>query len=184
VIIRPAVPHDARGVAEVHVASWRAAYAGLIDQTVLDAQSVDARESMWASWIVRSDAGLPPVGHDVPVHRMLVAEDERAITGWATFGPGRDEGTSALGELAGLYAHPSAWSTGVGHALITRSAELLRAEGFDEAFLWVLHGNDRAARFYERHGWVADGGEKIADAGGAKDLRELRHTRRLSGGVA
>lgn len=99
----------------MHVASWRAAYAGLIDQAVLDAQSVDARESMWASWIVRSDAGLPPVGHHV---------------------------------------------------------------------LWVLHGNDRAARFYERHGWVADGGEKIADAGGAKDLRELRHSRRLSGGVA
>ncbi|MBW8763448.1 MAG: GNAT family N-acetyltransferase [Microbacterium sp.] len=183
-IIRPAVPHDARGVAEVHVASWRAAYAGLIDQAVLDAQSVDGRQEMWASWIVRSEAGLPPVGYDVPVHRMLVADDDGVITGWATFGPGRDEGTSGLGELAGLYAHPAAWSTGVGHALVTRAAESLVKDGFDEAFLWVLHGNQRASRFCERHGWIADGTEKTADAGGAKDLRELRHTRRLSDGSA
>lgn len=50
-IVRPATVDDARGVAEVHVASWQAAYAGLIDQATLDALSVDAREAMWARWI-------------------------------------------------------------------------------------------------------------------------------------
>jgi len=179
-IVRAATADDARGVAEVHVESWRAAYVGLIDQAVLDAQSVDAREQMWASWIPRSDAGLPPLGYEVPAHRMLVAEVDGRIAGWVTFGPGRDDGTAHLGELAGLYAQPSAWSTGVGHALITRVAEELRRDGFDEAYLWVLHGNERASRFYERHGWLADGAEKTADAGGATALRELRHSRRLS----
>lgn len=183
-IIRQATADDARGVAEVHVASWRAGYVGLIDQQVLDAQSVDAREKMWASWIPRSDAGLPPLGYDVPAHRMLVADDGGQIVGWATFGPGRDEGSARVGELAGLYAHPSVWSTGVGHALITRVADELREAGFDEAYLWVLHGNERASRFYERHGWIADGEEKVADAGGATALRELRHVRRLSDGAA
>lgn len=166
----------------VHVDAWRAAYAGLIDQAILDAQSVDAREKMWASWILRADAGLPPLGYDEPAHRMLVADDDGRITGWATFGPGRDVGTTHLGELAGLYAHPEAWSTGVGHALIVQVAEELSADGFNEAYLWVLHGNERASRFYESHGWWADGAEKVADAGGATALRELRHTRHLAGG--
>jgi GNAT superfamily N-acetyltransferase len=183
-IIRAARVDDARGIAEVHVDSWRAAYVGLIDQRVLDAQSVDARESMWASWISRSDAGLPPIGYDEPAHRMLVAIEDGRIVGWATYGPGRDDGTAHLGELAGLYAHPSAWSTGVGHTLIAGVAEGLREAGFDAAYQRVLHGNDRASRFYERHGWLADGMEKTADAGGATALRELRHTKRLSEGSA
>jgi hypothetical protein len=33
----------------------------------------------------------------------------------------------------------------------------LHDAGFAEAILWVLQGNDRAARFYEGEGWVPDG---------------------------
>ena len=31
----------------------------------------------------------------------------------------------------------------------------------DAALLWVLEGNDRAARFYEREGWRRDGATSV-----------------------
>jgi hypothetical protein len=40
--------------------------------------------------------------------------------------------------------------------------------------LWVLDGNARARRFYERAGLVADGAAKHATFGGAT-LREVRY---------
>lgn len=45
----------------------------------------------------------------------------------------------------------------------------LAANGFRSVVLWVLAGNRRARRFYERHGWRADGG--VGDYAGAPKLR-------------
>jgi len=175
--IRWAQPDDARGVAIVHVDAWRAAYPGLIDQHLLDGLQVDERAEGWSRWIARSLTGEPTDGDST--HRLLVAELDGRVVGWASFGAGRDAGMTELGELAGLYVHPDHWSHGVGHALLERVEQELRADGRDESYLWVLHGNERAIRFYERHGWTADGGEKLEDAGDGRQLRELRHARRL-----
>lgn len=177
--VRWARVDDAAGVAAVHVDAWRAAYAGLIDQSVLDALRVEQRTASWTSWIARSLDGIPTDSDERPSHRMLVAELDGRVLGWAGFGAGRDADDSERGELAGLYAHPNVWSSGVGHALIMRAEAELRAEGWNEAYLWVLRGNTRAVDFYERHGWHADGGEKFGDAGGATGLHELRHVRTL-----
>ena len=171
--IRWGVLDDAREVAIVHVESWRHGYAGLIDQQVLDALSVDERTEGWGGWITTSTTPAQP-------HRLLVAEVDGVIAGWATFGPGRDPGMGGHGELAGLYVHPDHWSTGVGHALIRRAEHELRSAGFTDAYLWALRGNDRAFAFYERQGWTADGGEKVAEVAGAT-LHERRFSRRLEG---
>jgi len=169
-IIRWGALDDAREVAIVHVASWRHGYAGLMDQQVLDALSVDERTDGWVRWITAS----------AQPHRLLVAEIEGVVAGWATFGPGRDDGMHQNGELAGLYVHPDHWSTGVGSALIRRAERELRSAGFIDAYLWALRGNDRAFSFYERRGWTADGGEKVAEMAGAT-LHERRFSRRLEG---
>jgi len=170
---------DAAGIAAVHVDAWRAAYAGLIDQAVLDAQSVDTRTAMWSTWIERSLAGESTDAAGSAPHRLIVAERGDRIVGWATFGGGRDADAARLGELAGLYAHPTAWSQGVGHALIRRVEHELRADGWTRAYAWVLKGNARAIRFYEAHGWSADGAEKIGEGGSVQGLQEVRHARDL-----
>lgn len=135
---------------------------------------------MWTRWLERTLAGEPSHGDGEAVHRMLVAETDRSITGCATFGQCRDPEDAGRGELAGLYVLPGSWGAGIGHALVDRAADELRGEGSSDAYLWVLHGNERAIRFYERHGWHADGTERFGEAGGATQLRELRHVRRLS----
>ena len=177
--VRWAGADDARGVAVVHVDSWREAYRGLIDQSVLDALSVDQRSEGWSHWIDLSLSTRSNDGAAAP-HRLLVTEVGGQIAGWASFGAGRDPGMSQLGELAGIYVHPAQWSTGVGNALLGRVERELLAESFTDGYLWVLRGNDRATRFYERHGWHADGVEKTGEAGGVTGLHEIRHSRRLS----
>jgi hypothetical protein len=49
--IRRAVADDARGIAQVHVKSWQAAYRGLLPQSYLDALSVEQREAFWVQVI-------------------------------------------------------------------------------------------------------------------------------------
>ena len=45
--MREAELRDARGIAEVHVRSWQAAYVGIIPDDELARHSVDQREEMW-----------------------------------------------------------------------------------------------------------------------------------------
>ncbi|MGB4135380.1 MAG: GNAT family N-acetyltransferase [Microbacterium sp.] len=152
-LIRPATSADAHGIAIVHVRSWQTAYHGLLPQAVLDDLSVADREKGWARIVEDPDAAS----------RTVVAEQDHRILGWASFGRPREQELPDAGELWGLYAHPDAWSTGVGHALIEVVEQELRDAGHRTGYLWVLDGNDRAASFYERHGWVADGATKVEE---------------------
>ncbi|MBS3178805.1 MULTISPECIES: GNAT family N-acetyltransferase [unclassified Pseudoclavibacter] len=177
--LRWATEADARGVAVVHVDSWRAAYAGLIPAEVLAGLSVEQRSEVWKRWIVASSRGeTTDLGAPQP-HRLLVAQERERIVGWVAFGPGRDAGEGHRGELGGLYVHPDHWSTGVGASLIGHAETELRAAGHTDAYAWVLSGNQRAIGFYERQGWLADGASKVADEGSARALVELRHTKPL-----
>lgn len=166
--IRPATPDDAHGIAVVHVRAWQEAYRGLMPQPVLDELSIAEREAGWARILADSDRPS----------QTIVAERDGAIAGWASFGAARDAEAPGSGELWGIYAHPDAWSTGVGHALITAVENALREDGHETAYLWVLDGNERAASFYERHGWASDGARKVDHRPGL-ELHELRHVTRL-----
>jgi tRNA dimethylallyltransferase len=88
---------------------------------------------------------------DAPTH-VLVAERDGRILGVAA---GRD------GWLEGLYVRPEAWGTGVADVLHDAALDRLAAEGAGSVRLWVLEENARARRFYEKHGWRVDGGERL-----------------------
>ncbi|MFS2279710.1 GNAT family N-acetyltransferase [Microbacterium sp. OR21] len=168
-LIRPATVDDAHDLAVVHVRSWQQAYLGLMPQAVLDRLSIAEREAGWARLLTETPRAS----------QTIVAEHDSAIAGWASYGAARDEHASGSGELWGIYAHPDAWSTGVGHALLTAVEQALRADGHETAYLWVLEGNERAARFYERHRWASDGAHKVDTRPGLV-LHERRHVKRLS----
>ena len=58
-IIRDAELRDARGIAEVHVRSWQAAYAGIVPDEDLARLSVDQREQFWAQILSKGVYSLP-----------------------------------------------------------------------------------------------------------------------------
>jgi len=174
-MVRLATKDDARAIATVRIETWRAAYAGLIDQVVLDRLDID-REA-------RRRADLWDQYHADPRGAELIAEVDGRLAGWALIGPSLDDDLPGDGQVYAMYALPSFWSAGVGHALMTDAEARLRGAGFERAHLWVLDGNVRAAAFYERHGWHEDGVAKDDDeliAGPhPQTLRERRRVRRL-----
>jgi len=175
-LIRPATPADAHGIAVVHVRGWQEAYRGLMPQPVLDDLSITDRAEGWRQILSARERGEEPEGAR---SHALVAVDPATdrILGWATYGEPREDGAHQ-GELWGLYAHPDLWSRGIGHALLDAVEDALRADGAGSAYLWVLEGNDRAATFYERHGWIEDGEVKVEERPGLR-LHERRRVKLL-----
>ena len=170
VVIREARIEDAEEVAGVHVRSWQVAYRGLIDQSVLDGLSIDERADGWR----RIVADPLPTGLGI-----LVAVRDHRVVGWTSFGSGRDPDGLADGEVYGIYADPTAWSTGAGRALLEAAERRIAEAGHTRAYLWVLDGNERADSFYARHGWVEDGAIKVEERP-QLTLREHRRVKLLS----
>lgn len=168
--VRPAVPADARGIAEVHVASWQGGYRGLLPQPMLDGLHPDQRVGRWAASLEHTD--WPRCG-------ALVAEDAAGVLGFVHLWPtvDADQDPLRVGQVSSLYVRPEAWGRGVGARLMASAVDVL-ADAFDSATLWVLGSNARAIRFYTRQGWTPDGEVKDDVIGGAT-VEELRYRREL-----
>lgn len=147
--IRRAEPDDARGIAEVHVESWRAAYSSILGPEKMSQLSVDEREHAWRERLEVDSAD--------PLQSFVI-ELEGTVVGFSLTLPGRDDDLdpTTTAELVGLYFVPSAWRQGLGTKLQTRAIYELRAQGFQHAVLWVLEDNHPARRFYEATGWHLD----------------------------
>jgi ribosomal protein S18 acetylase RimI-like enzyme len=168
--IRDATTGDCRAVAEVHVASWRGAYAHLLPSAFLAGLSVDKREASWQSVLAE--------GHS----QLLVAEAKGEIVGFSSFGASRDaDAPAGRGELWALYVHPGAWCTGTGRALWQATRGRLQARDFTSASLWVLEGNQRGIAFYAKSGFAPDAGSAKAFELGGTRLREVRMLANLLG---
>ena len=161
--VRAARVEDADAIAAVHVQSWRGAYAGLVPQAVLDGLSVERRAEGWREWLPKVDES-----------RTWVAEQDGDIVGFVNAGPCRDDDApNGTGEVNAIYVTAGAWDKGVGAALISEALAWLRGR-FTCATLWVLQGNERGRRFYEKGGWAPDGRQQKLDFDGT-DLPEMRY---------
>ncbi|MER5179052.1 GNAT family N-acetyltransferase [Streptomyces sp. NPDC002896] len=157
---------DIDAVSAVRVSSWRAAYAGIVPQSFLDAMSVEEDAAQRRQWFMAA-------GNRV---ENFVATEDGTVTGWAAIGPRAGEpGGDAASELYALYVRPDRIGTGTGRRLMgvvrQRAAEL----GFRRLELWVLADNVRAQRFYARAGFSPDGPERFEEYDGIP-LRDVRYT--------
>jgi ribosomal protein S18 acetylase RimI-like enzyme len=170
VTIRRTEPADLDACGEVHVRSWQAAYRGLVPDEYLDAMDVSASQTRWHELFA-------PGGAAGPV--QLVADDEGTVVGFASGGPALGPDETGLGGLYAIYLAPTHVGRGVGQALMAAATRELQDLGFTEAVLWVMPGNARARRFYERAGWTCDGTTKSETIRGA-DVDEISYSRSLT----
>jgi putative acetyltransferase len=97
----------------------------------------------------------------------VVARDQEL---WVAELDGRVVGLAALGEaeLAQLYVHPDHIGRGIGSQLLEKTKEL-RPNGFA---LWTFPANERACRFYEKHGLrVVQHGDGSGNEEGLPDVQ-------------
>jgi GNAT superfamily N-acetyltransferase len=150
-------------VSDCHSACWREAYAGLVSNDYLDSHSI--KERRVARWQERL-AGTRTV---------WLAEVGRVVVGVASAGPSRDDPPPTAAELKSLYVRASHYGTGLADHLLDA------AVGRGPASLWVFAANERAQRFYRRHGFVPDGAAKIDEDTGVPEIRMVRRQNEPSG---
>lgn len=173
--VRPAGPTDGAAIAAVQRRAWRTGYRGLLADAFLDDLDFSYLGAYWTG-----RATISPT----PRHRLLVAGGRGEVHGVVDAGPDRDaggpvasDGLAATGEVRSLYVDPSAQGGGLGAALLAAAVAELVDQACHELILWVVEGNERARRFYERRGWSADGGRKVTPVGDG-GLAEVRYRRR------
>jgi GNAT superfamily N-acetyltransferase len=174
-LIRDATVEDALAISSLRVETWRSAYRGLIAGELLDALDAEKEAARRrARW---DEMHVDPRGCE------MVAEIDGDVVGWAACGSSHDRDLPRNGQVYAMYARQVQWSRGVGHALMLRAEDRLRRAGFRHAHLWVLDRNERAAAFYERHGWREDGAlmqDERSVGGVTATLVERRRVRDLS----
>jgi GNAT superfamily N-acetyltransferase len=146
IAIRRARVRDAPGIAAVHVATWRSAYAGLLPDEFLERLSAIRLAGQYDRSI-RMGLG------------MYVAIDasgaDPALVGFTS---ARRSHSDRLGdgEVETLYVLDDWQNQGIGGALLRASGKFLAALGCRSAYAWVLRENP-AGFFYQRLG-----GKRIA----------------------
>jgi ribosomal protein S18 acetylase RimI-like enzyme len=162
-MIRTARLDDAADLARVHVRSWQTAYRGLVHQAYLDSMSVESRIDGWNRILNRGT-------------RVLLAEEDVEVVGFCSLGPADHDG---WGEIYSIYVAPEHWGVGLGRELLVAGEAALTESGLERALLWVLDGNTRARKFYERQGWLLGKPIRIENIGGS-DLTEVRYEKSLA----
>ena len=165
--IRALTESDIDVLAQVHVRTWRSAYAGIVPAEVLDALD----PAVWAERR-RSRPAIPGA-------QTLVADDDGTVVGFASFGPSRQEESTAA-ELYAIYIDPDRQHRGTGELLFTAARAELTTAGFLRLQLWVFEENHPARRFYERMGMAPDGErDHYTPPGSTVELPEIRYAVRL-----
>jgi ribosomal protein S18 acetylase RimI-like enzyme len=165
VTVRPATVADAPAMGRVVVRAWQAAYRGHMPEAYLDGLRPEDRAAYWDGVLRNEDRRAA----------VLVVERADEVVGFAAAGPSPDP--EGAGELYAINVDPAHWGTGAGRALLAAAEAELDRMGFAESVLWVVPGNGRARRFYERAGWTTDGAEKTGEAFGVT-VAEVRYRRR------
>ena len=155
---------DLFAVSRVYEESWRAAYGGLLPQEYLD--SIPAGK--WVPYL--EQAGRV----------SLILLDGDKIVGAAGCGAGRVPEMAGWGEIISIYLLPEYWGKGCGKLLFSAVVEQLEAMGYQDLFLWVLEGNQRARAFYERMGFRPNG-TYVDDEIGGMPVREMQYRKEGNG---
>ena len=129
---------EIRGKGYVHYKAWQQAYTGLVDQSCLDKMSVEKCVEIAYKW----------------PDNLLVAKDGECVVGFVGYGDCRNDDMKDAGEVFAIYVLAEYYGKGVGRALMDAALDLLPQ---DRVAVWVLQGNKRAIRFYEKCGFRSDG---------------------------
>lgn len=156
--IRRALSSDARGIANVHVNSWKTTYKNIIPDNFLNNLSTEKREQLWK--------------RSIPKGNVFVAENDNGkIVGFSDGGRERSGKYKGFnGELYSIYILKEYQNRGIGKLLFKQIIKYLTELKIDSLIVLVLEDNN-FCYFYEKLG-----GERIDNIEveiAAKKLNEI-----------
>ena len=140
--LRRATPRDALAIAELHAASWRQTYAGMLPDEFLAHEVSRNRMALWKARFAR-----PAATRDY----IVVAVEQRRVAGFVCL----IQNAGAFGPLVdNLHVREISKGKRIGSRLLASAArEALRTS--TRMHLWVLEANTAARAFYESRGGTA-----------------------------
>lgn len=165
-MIRAAKVTDAAAIATIIVHSWRATYAEILSAESLASLSVEERTEAWTT---RLREQMWPT---------LVCEVDGSVVGFVSYDQCKDDDKTSqrTGEVIAIYLLPSYLGRGLGREMFETALSQLKAKGFDQVVVWVLHGNNLGIHFYEKMGFAKDGVTKKDVIRGSEVLK-VRYVR-------
>ena len=151
--VRLAKPTDAPTLAAIMVQSFRTAFRELVSEETMDQ----------CANLQNCTAMLARVCEDLQFHSYLAFLDGKPCG--ELFWTGKDEA-----ELIALHSLPEVWGSGVGAILLLQAMEDMKIADVRRVTLWTFQENSRARRFYEKHGLMANGAERISEFDGAVEV--------------
>jgi GNAT superfamily N-acetyltransferase len=143
--LRLATPGDGRAIAEIQKETWAATYTRWV-RDVVAAYDVERGAENWAR-SATSESG-----------RLMVAENDTGVLGFAFSGPARGDGVDGAGEVYAIYVKPDRHGQGIGRALMADALAWMAGLGQPECILWVAEPSTRSRAFYEYLGFRLDEG--------------------------
>lgn len=154
---------DAPALAELQLACWLEAYAGVLPPEVV-ANLAGDRDGMIERW--RSSAEEPPG----PRYHVLVAVGGAGlVVGSVAVGPVQDHddlNPAVVGELLALQVGSPYRRVGHATRLLAAAVDHLRTDGFVGAVTWVDGADSASAALLEATGWAPDGTTRALDLDG------------------
>lgn len=161
-VVRQPREGEAAQLAQVHITAWKQAYQGLLPDRFWNDDALAGRIQLWSKVLAEEERRS----------NARIAEIDGEIAGIAMIGQADDADVDV--ELYLIYLLAEHYGSGAAEALL---AELV---GERSASLWVFRNNPRARRFYQKHGFHADGAEKdLGEEQNDDDLRGICEIRML-----
>ncbi|MBQ8815255.1 MAG: GNAT family N-acetyltransferase [Lachnospiraceae bacterium] len=137
-VIKPMeTPEEMDGKGYVHWKSWHETYASLTGAVYLERITLEKCKENARCWS----------------ENTLVAKSGDKVVGFLCYGKSNE--LPDCGEVYALYVLRECHGTQIGYQLMNAAMEQIRE--YSKVNLWVLQGNERAIRFYERYGFRFDG---------------------------
>lgn len=139
--IRAAELGDAAGIANVHAATWKEAYRGILEDAYLDGLSPRRLTSRWRASLEHRNEDLD--------EQVFVAVQGREVIGFLTVGASREAFAPWESEIGMIYVLSGRRGAGIGRVLMKAAADHCIRRGMFSTGLWVLRDNGGGRDFYE-----------------------------------
>ena len=159
IIIRKALPEDADDYTSCFISSWQSAYKGIVPEDYLNDMPKNKELSEKNKKFLTDPGGCECfcVIHGDKMIGFLTINKADSVNFWA------------------VYLIEAFWGKGYGKIVLDFAINELKRAGQKSVSLWVFEENNRARRFYEKHGFSLDGTKRVIDRYGGVPLVQLKY---------
>ena len=156
--IRSVKAGDEAALAYVNTESWKAAFSEILSKETLDRVVSYEKAVNLYKGLIEEEKGN---GY------LLFLDKEPHCMAW--WDKARDEDMTGKAELICIHSLSGNWGKGYGSMMMERILTDIRDAGYPDVVLWVFTDNNRARRFYEKHGFQAT--DSVRELLGVEEVR-------------